>query len=115
MNNGPGKENEAKSREQSCNSYMCSWNEGLAGNCGIFRVPKMSELCPRKFLKRFGGKVAIGFRLKRRYSSKETPTGRSKRVVTPFDSGRNKAIEDCIEFINSSSLPRCNSVSLRSG
>ncbi|KAJ4705345.1 putative JOSEPHIN-like protein [Melia azedarach] len=40
-------------------------------------------------------------------------SGRSKPSVIPVDSHRSEAIEDCIEFINSSSsLPRrSNSVS----
>ncbi|KAK9168192.1 hypothetical protein Syun_000332 [Stephania yunnanensis] len=38
---------------------------------------------------------------------------RSRSFVAPVvDSHRSKAIEDCIEFINSSSLQRSNSVSV---
>lgn len=48
----------------------------------------------------------------RRASPKVTSSERVKTCVAPLDSHRAEAIDDCIEFINSSSsLPRSNSTS----
>ncbi|KAE8666724.1 hypothetical protein F3Y22_tig00112491pilonHSYRG00138 [Hibiscus syriacus] len=78
-----------------------------------------AELFPVRFLKHLGGKAAKGLhvlsmriRPSPKVSSSSSSLGRSKPIVTPSDSHRNAAIEDCIDFINSSaSLPRSNSVS----
>lgn len=46
----------------------------------------------------------------RRCSPKVTSSEKAKPCVAPVDSHRAEAIDDCIEFINSSaSLPRSNS------
>ncbi|XVF05367.1 hypothetical protein REPUB_Repub05bG0166000 [Reevesia pubescens] len=88
---------------------------GVTRSCGFMRC-KRSEFSPVRFLKHLGGKVAKGLHvvsMRIRPSPKvSSSSGRSKPFVTPVDSHRSAAIEDCIEFINSSaSLPRSNSVS----
>ncbi|XVF19909.1 hypothetical protein REPUB_Repub11eG0152000 [Reevesia pubescens] len=93
-------------------------NKGVTRGCGFIRCKK-SEFSPVRFLKHLGGKVAKGLHvvsMRIRPSPKvSSSSGRSKPFVTPVDSHRNAAIEDCIEFINSSaSLPRSNSVSANS-
>ncbi|KAJ0020086.1 hypothetical protein Pint_32580 [Pistacia integerrima] len=86
-----------------------------SGSCGI-KLPKRSELSPVRFLKHLSSKIAKGLCFSSLWE-KHSPTavsssGRSKQSVIPVDSHRTEAIEDCIEFINSSSsLPRSNSVS----
>lgn len=95
-------------------SKRVAGNGWSAGSCG-FRLLKRSELSsPVRFLKRLGGKVATALRLGKRPSPRgSSSSGRSRPFVAPIDTHRTEAIEDCIEFINSSSssLPRSNSVS----
>ena len=93
-------------------------NGGVTRSCGFMRC-KRSEFSLVRFLKHLGGKVAKGLHvlsMRIRPSPKvSSSSGRPKPFVTPVDSHRNAAIEDCIEFINSSaSLPRSNSVSANS-
>ncbi|XP_021278642.1 josephin-like protein [Herrania umbratica] len=93
-------------------------NRGVTRSCG-FMLCKRSKFSPVRFLKHIGGKVAKGLHvvsMRIRPSPKvSSSSGRSKPFVTPVDSHRSAAIEDCIEFINSSaSLPRSNSVSANS-
>ncbi|KAA8543761.1 hypothetical protein F0562_022062 [Nyssa sinensis] len=83
------------------------------GNCRL-RLPKSSELSPVRFLKRLGHKVAAALHLgnRKRSSPDVSSAGRSKPFVAPIDSHRAEAIDDCIEFINSSSsLKGSNSAS----
>ncbi|CAK9138817.1 unnamed protein product [Ilex paraguariensis] len=87
----------------------------FTGNCSTFRLPKRSELSPMKYLKHVGHKMAAALRLvsrRRRGSPKVSSSQKAKTCVAPVDSHRAEAIDDCIEFINSSSsLQRSNSVS----
>lgn len=114
-----------KENNKGNGSVMQRTDTGAAGNRGITRscgfMPcKRSDFSPVRFLKHLGDKVAKGLHVvsmrirpspKVSSSSSEKP----KPSTTPVDSHRNAAIEDCIEFINSSaSLPRSNSVSANS-
>ncbi|MBA0825188.1 hypothetical protein Goarm_021792 [Gossypium armourianum] len=94
--------------------------------CGFMRCGR-PEFTAVRFLKHLGRKVAKGLHLmsmrirasshpKVAASSSTSSSRRSKPFVTPVDSHRSAAIEDCIQFINSSaaSLPRSNSVSATS-
>lgn len=77
-----------------------------------FRIPRRNELSPLKYLKHLGEKMAAMLQMMspRRCSPKVTSSERAKPCVAPVDSHRAEAIDDCIEFINSSSsLPRSNS------
>ena len=87
-----------------------SGNRWPGRTCG-FRLLKRSIVSPVKFLKHFGRKVAKALCLGRRSSPGVSSSGRSKPSVAPSDTHIAEAIEDCIDFINSSSLPRSNSVS----
>ncbi|KAB1224311.1 hypothetical protein CJ030_MR2G000188 [Morella rubra] len=86
----------------------------------IFRLPKGSSgFSPVKFLQRLRAKVVRAIRLvsMRRRSSRKVSSSlvRSRSVSEPIDSHQAEAIEDCIEFLNSSSsLQRSNSVSTSS-
>ncbi|GMJ15289.1 hypothetical protein HRI_005198100 [Hibiscus trionum] len=97
-------------------SNMVRQEKANSMNCGFLRC----EFSLVRFLKSFGLKVANGLlRIFRPSPPKVTSSSssrRSKPFVTPaVDSQRNAAIEDCIQFINSSaSLPRSNSVSATS-
>ncbi|XVF68938.1 hypothetical protein PTKIN_Ptkin11bG0041200 [Pterospermum kingtungense] len=94
---------------------------GVTASCGFMRC-KRSEFSPVRFLKRLGDKVAKGIhvvsmriRPSPKVSSSSSSSEKSRTLISPVDSHRNAAIEDCIEFINSSaSLPRSNSVSAKS-
>lgn len=95
-----------------------------SGICGSFRILKSSSSSSSgfsavKFLKRVGSKVAKALRLmssrkkrSRKVSSASLSLARSRSYAeTLNDSQRAEAIEDCIEFLNSSSsLQRSNSV-----
>lgn len=93
-----------------------------AGAC-TFRLPtRSSKFQPVKFLRRLGAKLARAMRLmsmrKQRSSCKVSSSSsaalvRSRSCADPItdNSHRAEAIGDCIEFLNSSSLPRSNSVS----
>ncbi|KAI3760424.1 hypothetical protein L1987_50819 [Smallanthus sonchifolius] len=85
----------------------------LAGTCRF--LPQRSVLSPIRYIKHMGDKMIIVFRFisgRKRASTKVTSSGTPKQhVVTPIDCRRAEAIDDCIEFINSSSsLRRSNSV-----
>ncbi|GMJ03206.1 hypothetical protein like AT3G09032 [Hibiscus trionum] len=86
----------------------------------MFRVVKSSRILPAKgLLRRLGSKVASALRFEsnRRtsmYKVSSSNLHRSRSVSESIDSHRAEAIEDCIEFLNSSSssyLSRSNSVS----
>uniref|UniRef100_A0A2C9WLT6 Josephin-like protein n=1 Tax=Manihot esculenta TaxID=3983 RepID=A0A2C9WLT6_MANES len=104
-NNRPSMINKAISQTQNSVSKKAAGNRGLSGCCG-FRLPKRSQLSPLNFLNSLESKVAKALRSWRRHSS----AGRPRPLVAPIDTHRTEAISDCIEFINSSSLPRSNSV-----
>ncbi|XWS53028.1 hypothetical protein CRYUN_Cryun11dG0122800 [Craigia yunnanensis] len=94
---GSNKVSQKKGNNKANGSVIQKSNTRAAGNRGVTR--------------------SCGFmRCKRsEFSPVSSSSGRSKPLVTPADSHRNAAIEDCIEFINSSaSLPRSNSVSANS-
>jgi hypothetical protein len=105
-------------------SYKQSYSESASGtprfarnNCR-FKLPKGSEL-PIRFLKQLADKVARALHsvsMRRRHSPKDSSLGRSNPFVAPVDCHRTEAIEDCIEFINSSSstFSRSNSVTTNS-
>ncbi|KAG5253322.1 josephin protein [Salix suchowensis] len=82
-----------------------------------FRLPRTSKVSPARLLRRLRAKVArvIRFVSMRRKSSRKVTSltlPRSRSVVEAVDSQRAEAIEDCIEFLNSSSsLQRSNSIS----
>ncbi|KAL6998402.1 hypothetical protein U1Q18_008527 [Sarracenia purpurea var. burkii] len=91
-----------------------------------FRPIKDSSFSPAGFLRRIGAKVAREFRLMstRRRSSRKVSSSSSSSLArsrsyagSVIDSQRAEAIEDCIEFLNSSSssyMQRSNSVSASS-
>ena len=91
---------------------------GFSRNCR-FKLPKGSELTIR-YLKNLADKVARALQsvtTRKRQSPKDSSSiGRSNPAfVAPVDSHRTEAIEDCIEFINSSSsFSRSNSVTANS-
>ncbi|MBA0800843.1 hypothetical protein Gohar_011255 [Gossypium harknessii] len=81
-----------------------------------FRLVERSSFSPASFLRHVGAKVAGALRFvsirgnsSRKVSSSNLP--RSRSLAESIDSHRAEAIEDCIEFLNSSSsLSRSNSV-----
>ncbi|KAK0605208.1 hypothetical protein LWI29_024207 [Acer saccharum] len=112
----PSINKETAVRKRNCLSRVAV-NKRSTGTCGI-RLPKKSEFSPVRILKHLRSKMAKGIcsvSLRKRSSPTVSSSGRSKPSVIPVDSHRTEAIEDCIEFINSSSsLPRSNSVSASS-
>ncbi|QHO54076.1 uncharacterized protein DS421_2g53490 [Arachis hypogaea] len=75
--------------------------------CWNFGLLKESS-SPVKFLVKLGSKVAnaIGIASMRRRSSRKVSSSalaRSQSLAGPIDSHRAKAVEDCIEFLHSSS------------
>ncbi|KAE8705633.1 hypothetical protein F3Y22_tig00110419pilonHSYRG00094 [Hibiscus syriacus] len=85
-------------------------------NIGFLRCTT-SEFSPVRLLKHFGRKVAKGLiRIFRPSLPKVISSSSSTRPKPPVvDSHRNAAVEDCIQFINSSaSLPRSNRLSATS-
>lgn len=87
-----------------------------------FKLPQKSSLfMPARFLKSLGAKMSKAVRLmsssNRKRSSRKVSSASSlvrsrSYAETLVDSQRAEAIEDCIEFLNSSSsLPRSSSVS----
>ncbi|KAF8396899.1 hypothetical protein HHK36_018534 [Tetracentron sinense] len=83
-----------------------------------FRLPKCSVSSPVNFLRRLGANMAraLCFSSMRRRSSPKVSSSNSGRSRRPFvaepDSHHKEAIDDCIEFINSSSsFQRSTSVS----
>ncbi|XP_057803442.1 uncharacterized protein LOC131018754 [Salvia miltiorrhiza] len=86
----------------------------------MFKLPKASRISVGGFFKNIGEKVAralppLAAAGRRRCSCKVSSSaslGRSRSYAETLDSQRAQAIEDCIEFLNSSSsLQRSNSVS----
>ncbi|XP_059667940.1 josephin-like protein [Cornus florida] len=79
-----------------------------------FRLSKTSSF---SFLKLIGAKVARVLRLVSTRKSRSpckvssSSLARSQSYLDQIDSHRAEAIEDCIEFLNSSSLQRSSSVS----
>ncbi|KAK8596245.1 hypothetical protein V6N13_000893 [Hibiscus sabdariffa] len=109
------KESNKACQKKGSNKAM---ERAISRNCGFLRCTTC-EFSPVRFLKHFGRKVAKGLmRILRPSPPKVTSSSsrKSKPLVAPVvDSHRNAAIEDCIQFINSSaSLPRSNSVSATS-
>ncbi|GLT89460.1 hypothetical protein SLE2022_074390 [Rubroshorea leprosula] len=82
-----------------------------------FRLSKGSSFSPARLLRRLGVKVArvlCCLSMPRKCSRKVSSSNlvRSRSLAESIDSHRAEAIEDCIEFLNSSSaLSRSNSVS----
>ncbi|CAA2980224.1 Hypothetical predicted protein [Olea europaea subsp. europaea] len=84
-------------------------------NCINSRNFRLPNSYPMKYLRNLGEKMAA---LLRKSDKKKgcprvtsSTSEQSKPSVAPIDSQRAEAIDDCIEFINSSSsLPRSNSV-----
>ncbi|KAI3447764.1 hypothetical protein Pfo_004429 [Paulownia fortunei] len=83
----------------------------------IFKLPKGSRFSLGSFFRNIGAKVVGALPLvstRRRCSGKVSSASlaRSRSYAETLDSQRAEAIEDCIEFLNSSSsLQRSNSVS----
>nr|KYP62927.1 hypothetical protein KK1_017487 [Cajanus cajan] len=81
----------------------------VIGNWSFSRFPKDPLLSPVRFLLRLGAKVASSIRvvsMGRRSSRKVSSSTlvRSRSFSDPNDSSyRAKAVEDCIEFLHSSS------------
>ncbi|KAE8697715.1 Sulfoquinovosyldiacylglycerol 2 [Hibiscus syriacus] len=82
-----------------------------------FRVVESLSFSPASILRRVGAKVTGALRFisirgnnsssRKVYASKMS---RSRSLAESVESHRAEAIEDCIEFLNSSSLSRSNSV-----
>ncbi|XP_010475483.1 PREDICTED: josephin-like protein [Camelina sativa] len=85
---------------------------GCTTSCGL-RLPGKTEATAAKLIKHLGCKFAKGLRLVALRKKKRCPpskvssfSGRSQpSIIIPInnDSHRSEAIEDCIQFINSSS------------
>uniref|UniRef100_A0A5K1D8N9 Josephin-like protein n=1 Tax=Nymphaea colorata TaxID=210225 RepID=A0A5K1D8N9_9MAGN len=90
-------------RAKKTTSYVCS-----------FHLPKNPILSPLRLLRRIGAGAskAILFMFSRKPAAKP-PAVRSRPGSSHGESHHKEAIEDCIEFINSSSFSRSNSVSER--
>ncbi|XAR68846.1 hypothetical protein NMG60_11000232 [Bertholletia excelsa] len=79
-----------------------------------FRLPKSSGFSPVVFLRRAGAKLVrtLRFMSARRRCSRRVSSSsltRSRSYADTIDSHRAEAVEDCIEFLNSSSsLHRSN-------
>ncbi|GMN47920.1 hypothetical protein TIFTF001_017081 [Ficus carica] len=99
--------------ESSCSHKRVNSTGGVWG----LRLPKESKYySPVEFLRSLRAKFARAICLasKRRSSGKVSASNltRCRSVSDPIDSHRAEALEDCIEFLNSSaSLKRTNSVS----
>ncbi|KAL0897341.1 hypothetical protein Bca101_081302 [Brassica carinata] len=98
-------------------------NPGYTTSCGL-RLPRKTEATAARLVKLLSCKLVKGLRLvvMRRRKKKRSPplkassTGRSQPSVISVanDACRSEAIEDCIQFINSStSFKRSSSVSCR--
>ncbi|KAH7553811.1 hypothetical protein ACOSP7_029324 [Xanthoceras sorbifolium] len=87
-----------------------------------FRLPRSLRFSPARLLEHLGAKVARALRcvsMRKRSSRKVSSSTltRSRSLADSIDSHRHRAeaIEDCIEFLNSSSsMSRSNSVSASS-
>ncbi|KAL2508308.1 josephin-like protein [Forsythia ovata] len=98
-------------KQNSCKKVKDEKRINCIKSCS-FRVPNSSSM---KYLRNLGGKMTAVLRKsdKKKGCPKVTSSTseKSKPSVAPVDSQRAEAIDDCIEFINSSSsLPRSNSV-----
>ncbi|KAK4351588.1 hypothetical protein RND71_030901 [Anisodus tanguticus] len=109
------KQNSRKSVDGTTNDARCTTS------CS-FKMPNRSQLSPIKLFKHLGGKmVAVMKRMssssrrscrKVTNSSERAAISANSTTIPNIDSHRAEAIDDCIQFINSSSsLPRSNSVS----
>ncbi|RID62253.1 hypothetical protein BRARA_E01339 [Brassica rapa] len=98
-------------------------NPGRTTSCGL-RLPRKTEVTAAKLIKHLSCKFVKGVRLvvmrknkkKRSPPLKASSTGRSQPSVISVanDTCRSEAIEDCIQFINSStSFTRSSSASCR--
>ncbi|CDY45461.1 hypothetical protein HID58_018076 [Brassica napus] len=98
-------------------------NPGRTTSCGL-RLPRKTEVTAAKLIKHLSCKFVKGLRLvvmrknkkKRSPPLKASSTGRSQPSVISVanDTCRSEAIEDCIQFINSStSFTRSSSASCR--
>ncbi|KFK43059.1 hypothetical protein AALP_AA1G073100 [Arabis alpina] len=107
--------------KQSATKEPYGKNPGCTTSCGL-RLPRKTEVTAARLIKHLGCKFAKGLRLVVMRKKKRSPpskgssstSGRSQPSIIPIsnDSHRSEAIEDCIEFINSSSsFTRSNSVS----
>ncbi|KAB2616498.1 josephin-like protein [Pyrus ussuriensis x Pyrus communis] len=84
-----------------------------------FRFPMWSGFLPMRLLKnladRVAGTLCLGTAsVRARPSRKDSSSRRSMPFMAPVDSHREEAIEDCIEFINSSSISRSTSMAKHS-
>ncbi|CAH8313375.1 unnamed protein product [Eruca vesicaria subsp. sativa] len=86
-------------------------NPGCSTSCGL-RLPRKTEVTTARMIKHLSYKFVKGLRLvvmrrnkkKRPPTLKASSTGRSQPSVISManDTCRSEAIEDCIQFINSS-------------
>jgi predicted esterase len=82
-----------------------------------FRLPRTSKFSPARLLRSLSAKVArvlrfVSMRKESSHNVTSSSLPRSRSLAEAVDSQRAEAIEDCIEFLNSSSsLQRSNSVS----
>ncbi|KAJ8749768.1 hypothetical protein K2173_012319 [Erythroxylum novogranatense] len=108
MNQRPCIDKDAISYKRN-SSGRVGWNIAGAGSCGFMSLTRPEFSSPLRFLRRVGGKLATFLHLTR--TPNVSSSGRP--LVAPMDTFKIQAIEDCIDFINSSSsLPRSNSVSV---
>lgn len=99
-------------------SARAAWNrKRVIVGIFSFRIPRDSGFSPARLLRHLGAKVTRALRFvstKKRSSRKVTSStlARSRSLAESIESHRAEAIEDCIEFLNSSSsMSRSNSVS----
>ncbi|KAK9196045.1 hypothetical protein WN943_004173 [Citrus x changshan-huyou] len=99
-------------------SARAAWNrKRVVVGIFSFRIPRDSGFSPARLLRHLGAKVTRALRFvstKKRSSRKVTSStlARSRSLAESIESHRAEAIEDCIEFLNSSSsMSRSNSVS----
>ncbi|KAL2509879.1 uncharacterized protein Fot_33642 [Forsythia ovata] len=101
--------------KHGCDTKFGGNEKKVVGNIGNFRFPRSSQSSgywAAGFFRHIGAKVARALQFVR--SSRKVSSAslaRSKSYAETLDSQRAEAIEDCIEFLNSSSsLQRSNSV-----
>ncbi|KAF8104050.1 hypothetical protein N665_0181s0071 [Sinapis alba] len=118
---------DASVKQTTTNGPYGGKNPGCTTSCGL-RLPRKTEATAARLFKHLGCKFAKGLRLVVMRKKRKSPaskvsssscssssSGRSQPSIMPIsnDSHRSEAIEDCIEFINSSSsFTRSNSTSL---
>ncbi|CAH8385521.1 unnamed protein product [Eruca vesicaria subsp. sativa] len=121
-NTGPG-QRDASVMQTAIKGPQGGKIPGCTTSCGL-RLPRKTEATAARMIKHLGCKFAKGLRLVVMRKKKKSPTskggsssfssGRSQPSIMPIsnDNHRSEAIEDCIEFINSSSsFTRSNSTS----